>query len=261
MSKSLRSTLLVGTVRHRRMHPTTYSLEHDVWYFGLHLDELARVFSSTRLLRRNRRGVMAFWDQDFLPRHATDLARDFADHLRSTGVQAGPGWRIELIANVRVLGYVFNPAAFYLCRDENGLLRTVVVEVHNTYGERHLYTLLPATTPGAVEDTFSASMAKSFFVSPFIGPDGRYRVTVRERGDDLQIAIALREGDQPLLATSLLLRRIPLTKANLLRQLLRHPLVTYRTTALIHWHALRLWLGGVPFLHHAARPLTAEKGQ
>jgi len=261
MSESLCSTLLVGTVRHRRTHPTSYALEHDVWYFGLRLDELGRVFSSTSLLRRNRRGVMAFWDEDFLPQRATDLPRDFADHLRSAGIHTDDHWQIELIANVRVLGYVFNPASFYLCRDVSGLLRAVVVEVHNTYGERHLYTLLPATAPRAVEDAFSASMAKDFFVSPFIGPDGRYRVTVRERGDDIQIAIALREGDQPLLATSLLLRRIPLTKANLLRQLLRHPLVTYRTTALIHWHALRLWLRGVPFLHHAGKPLAAEKGQ
>ncbi len=261
MTPSLRSTLLVGKVRHRRTHPTTYALEHDVWYFGLRLDELARVFSTTRLLGRNRRAMMAFWDEDFLPQRATDLAHDFAGHLRSAGIHVGDDWQIELVANVRVLGYVFNPATFYLCRDERGLLRAVVVEVHNTYGERHLYTLLPTTAAPSEEDSFSASMAKDFFVSPFIGPDGRYRVTVRERADELQIAIALRESDQPLLATSLLLRRIPLTGANLLRQLLRHPLVTYQTTALIHWHALRLWLRGVPFLHHAPKQFSAEKGQ
>ena len=45
------------------------------------------------------------------------------------------------------LGYVFDPASFFLCRDADGVLRVVVVEVHNTHGERHLYTLRPAAGP------------------------------------------------------------------------------------------------------------------
>ncbi len=51
---------------------------------------------------------------------------------------------MTLVTNLRILGYVFNPASFFLCRDERGTLRVVVVEVHNTFGERHLYTLHPA---------------------------------------------------------------------------------------------------------------------
>jgi DUF1365 family protein len=43
-----------------------------------------------------------------------------------------------------------------------------------------------------------------------------------------------------------------LNDRNVLRMLLRHPLQPQRTIALIHWHALRLWLRGVPFLHHGA---------
>jgi DUF1365 family protein len=260
MTQPLRSTLMVGTVRHRRTNPTSYALEHDVWYFGLRLDELPEVFALTRLLRRNRRAVVSFRDADFLPQVAADLPRDFADHLRTEGLDAA-GWQVELIANLRVFGYVFNPASFYLCRDTDGLLRAVVVEVHNTYGDRHLYTLRPTTPVAAEGAAFSSSMAKDFFVSPFIGPDGRYRVTVRERGTNLNLAIALRDGDELVLATSLVLHRRPLTRANLVRLLARNPLVTYRTIALIHWHALRLWLKGVPFLHHAARPELAEDGR
>ena len=71
---------------------------------------------------------------------ATDLPRDIRAHLRAEGV-APEGWRVTLVTNLRVLGYVFNPASFFLCRDARGTLRVVVVEVHNTFGERHLYTL------------------------------------------------------------------------------------------------------------------------
>ncbi len=260
MTRRLRSTLLVGTVQHRRTQPKAYALQHAVWYFGLRLDELPQVFALTRLLRRNRRAVVSFRDEDFLPQRASDLPTDFAQHLRAEGF-ATDGWHVELIASLRVLGYTFNPAAFYLCRDADDLLRAVVVEVHNTYGERHLYTLRPATPPSMAGDAFSSSMEKAFFVSPFIGPVGRYRVTVRERGTRLNVAIALRDGDQPLLATSLELRRLPLTRTNLVRLLLRDPVITYRTIALIHWHAVRLWLRGVPFHHHGAPGRLAEHGR
>ena len=63
--------------------------------------------------------------------------------LRTEG-EDPTGWRITLVTNPRVLGYVFNPASFYLCRDGDGILRVVIVEVHNTHLERHLYTLRPS---------------------------------------------------------------------------------------------------------------------
>jgi DUF1365 family protein len=127
----------------------------------------------------------------------------------------------------------------------------VVVEVHNTFGERHLYTLRPERDGAA----FVASMDKAFYVSPFIDMDARYTVHVRDEEAGLRIAIEEREAGQPLLTTSLVLERVPLTDANLGRLLLRHPLVTHKTIGMIHWHALRLWLRGVRFRRH--RPVAS----
>jgi DUF1365 family protein len=248
----VRSHLLEGRVQHRRVRPFSYALEHDVWYVALDLGELDEVARRVRLLRRNRPGIVEFRDADHLPEPATDVATEIHAHLRATGVDPD-GWRVTLVTNLRVLGHVFNPASFFLCRDELGRLVSVVVEVHNTFGERHLYTLRGAErTPGGADGPFVASMAKSFYVSPFIGPDGRYSVHVRDHAGGLRIAINLREDDGPLLSTSLVLRRIPLTDRWLLRMLLRHPLVTHTTVGLIHWHALRLWRRGAPFFRHRA---------
>jgi DUF1365 family protein len=241
----MNSHLLHGKVRHQRSRVTNYALEHDVYYFALDLDELDQTTSRLPLIARNRRALVTFRDDDHLPERATDLPSDLRRHLRREGIEIGHG-RITLVTNLRVLGYVFNPASFYLCRDTAGALVAVVVEVHNTYGERHLYTLRPEV-PGR---GFSAQMDKAFHVSPFIGPDGRYRVTVREEADRLSIGIGLRDGQGTLLATSLVLRRRPLTTLGLLRTLLRHPLMTQRTIVLIHWHALRLWLRRVPLLRY-----------
>ena len=248
----MRSHLLEGTVRHRRARPSVYALEHDVYYAALDLDELDLVDERLRLWSRNRRNVLEFRDRDHWPVPAEDLRATVREHLRAAG-EDPTDWRITLVTNPRTLGHVFNPASFYLCRDASGVLRVVVVEVHNTHLERHLYTLRPSTptdTAPAEDEPFVASMGKDFYVSPFIDLAGRYTVHVADRPRDLRIAINLRMGDGPLLSTSLVLARRSLTDRTIVRMLVRHPLVTLKTLGMIHWHALRLWRRGIPFQRH-----------
>jgi DUF1365 family protein len=241
----MRSHLLDGTVRHRRARPFVYELEHDVYYAALDLSELDEVARANRLLGRNRRGVLSFRDRDHMDPPADDVAAAIDAHLRSDGVDPD-GWRITLVTNLRVFGYVFNPASFFLCRDVQGVLRVVVIEVHNTHGERHLYTLRPA----GESDDFRASMDKDFYVSPFLEMAGSYTVRVRDEAARLRITINEHEDDELKLHASLDLRRIPMTDRNLARMLLRHPLVTHRTIAMIHLHAWRLWRRGARFNRH-----------
>lgn len=243
----LRSHLLEGKVRHRRSGPVEYALEHDVYYAALDLAELDDVARSVRLIGRNRRNALEFRDADHWPEPATDIRETVLAHLRAHG-EDPTGWRITLVTNLRVLGYVFNPASFYLCRDAGGDLRVVVVEVHNTHLERHLYTLRPEA-PGP---RFRASMDKDFYVSPFIDMEGRYTVHVRDEPAGLRIAINERQGERPVIATSLVLGRRRLSDRAVLRMLLRHPLMTQRTMALIHVHAWRLWRRGARFQRHGA---------
>jgi DUF1365 family protein len=254
----MRSHLLEGIVRHRRAGPVEYALEHEVYYLALDLSELDQVTTSSRIVGRNRRAILEFRDDDHWPGGTADLHSTVLEHLRSVGEDPS-GWRITLVTNLRVLGYVFNPASFYLCRDAAGALRVVVVEVHNTHLERHLYTLRPER-PGA---RFVASMDKAFYVSPFIDMEGRYTVHVADEPGSLRIAINERRAGAPVIATSLVLRRRRLTDRMALRMLMKHPLMTQRTMVLIHVHAWRLWRRGAPFRRHgeavaasAARPAT-----
>ena len=242
----MRSHLLHGVVRHRRARPFTYGLQHGVFYAALDLEELDRLDGSLRLFRRNRPGLVAFRDDDHLDPPASDVRAGLIEHLRAEG-EDPTGWRIMLVANLRVAGYVFDPASFFLCRDADGVLRVVVVEVHNTHGERHLYTLRPRD-PGS--ETFVAAMDKAFYVSPFIEVRGGYVVRVRDEPARLRITINQHQPEGLELHASLDLARRPLTDRNLLRLLLRHPFLPQRTTALIHWHALRLWLRGARFRRH-----------
>ena len=244
---ALRSHVLEGTVRHRRVRPFDYALEHRVWYLALDIDEIDEVARRHRLLTRNGRNALVFRDDDHLDPPADDVARRIREHLAAGGHDAAD-WHITLVSYPRVLGHVFNPASFFLCRDASGDLRIVVVEVHNTHLERHLYTLEPQTANGG--PLFQSAMDKTFYVSPFITVAGGYTVRVRDEPESLRIAIDQGDADGGLLYTSLVLRRRVLSDRTLLRMLLRYPFVTRTTIGMIHWHALRLWRRGAPFHRH-----------
>ena len=243
----MRSHLLEGKVRHRRSSPFVYELEHDVWYFALDLDEIDEVASKLRLVSRNRFNVLTFRDDDHMLTPAGSLAESVREHLSSNGVDPAD-WRITLVTNLRILGHVFNPASFYLCRDDSGELRVVIVEVNNTHGERRLYTLWPERRG----EEHRASMEKDFYVSPFIDMDAGYTVRTWDRPKELRIAINETEHGSPVLTASLVLRRLPATNRILGRLLIRYPFVTLKTVGAIYWHALRLWLKGAAFHRHGA---------
>jgi len=242
----VRSHLLEGVVRHRRHRPFAYALEHRVFYVALDIDEFDEVPRRLRSVSRGRCNLLSFRDEDHFDPPAVDVRATILDHLRREGIDPG-GWQITLVTNLRVLGYVFNPASFFLCRDRAGELQAVIVEVHNTHGERHLYSLRgEAGAPGFVD-----SMEKAFYVSPFIEIAGQYTVRVRDDASRLRITINEDPGDGLLLHTSLDLVRRRFTDRMVLRMLVRHPFVTHKTIGMIHWHALRLWLRGAPFHRHS----------
>jgi DUF1365 family protein len=243
----MRSHLLEGKVRHRRSRPFVYELEHDVFYLALDLSELDRI-GRLKLLGRNRWRPFTFRDDDHWLPPAADLRQSVLGHLRAEAFIGVEDWRITLIAYPRVLGHEFNPASFFLCRDPEGVLQVVIVEVHNTHGERRLYTLRPTETRAA----HVASMDKDFYVSPFISLDARYTVRVQDRPDQVRIVIDETEGGEPVLQASVVGRRRPLDDRALLRMLVRYPLVTLKTIGMIHWHALRLWRRGARFHSHGA---------
>lgn len=245
-ASDLRSHLLRGVVRHRRTQPMPYELEHDVFYFAFDLDEMDEVDRRLRLYSRGRRNVLSFRDTDHFVPDATDLRSAVHGHLREEGFDTD-GWRITFIATPRVLGYQFNPASFYLCRDRAGVMQVVIVEVHNTHHERRLYTLRPERQGKAWVD----DMDKDFYVSPFIDMDAHYTVRVQDDPDRVRIAITETELGKPLLTATLVASRFRLTNRSVLRTLLRVPFATQKTIVAIHLHAWRMWRRGFTFRRHS----------
>jgi hypothetical protein len=199
-----------------------------------------------RLFARNRRAALTLRDSDHWLPPAADLRESVHGHLREEGYDSC-GWRITFIATPRVLGYQFNPASFYLCRDSQGVMQTIIVEVHNTHGERRLYTLRPERQGKAWVD----AMDKDFYVSPFIDMDAHYTVRVQDDPGRVRIAMTETEHGVPLLTATLVAERKRLTDRVLLRTLLSIPLATQKTILAIHLHAWRMWRRGFTFHRHS----------
>jgi uncharacterized protein len=220
-------------VRHVRRQRLDRAFGHDVYLWLVDLDALPQV---PRWLRPFAR----FQARDHLGDPRRTLRQNLDAWLAGQGVDL-QGGQVLMLANARLLGYVFNPITVYWCHRPDGALECVVAEVHNTYGERHCYLLRP-------DATGRAETAKDFYVSPFLSVDGHYTMSLREPGDRLAISVTLRQHGVAALTATVVGTRRPATPTALARMLLRHPLVTQRTSALIRRHGIALWLRRLPVI-------------
>lgn len=205
------------------------------------------------LFGRNRAGLTSLQDRDHggPPGKGAGAAwaRDVLAEHNVAGVQ-----RIDLLAQPRVMGHVFNPVSFWLCRTGEGALIAVIAEVTNTYGDRHSYICFHEDLrPIAPEDHLKAT--KILYVSPFQPVEGGYTFRFDIRKDRIGIWIDYTAGNGGLIAT-LTGKRKPLTNGGILRAMIRRPFGARRVLALIHWQALKLWWKGAAF---RTRPMPPEK--
>lgn len=156
-------------IDHIRTGPLRHRVRLSTYLWLVDLDRLPRLPALLRPLAR-------FDPRDHFGGTAPTLRAGLDRFLAAQGEQP-PGGQVLMLANARVLGYVFNPLTLYWCHDTGGALRCVVAEVHNTYGERHGY-LLHTDVHGR------ADTAKELYVSPFHGVDGRYRMHLPEPGSN-----------------------------------------------------------------------------
>jgi DUF1365 family protein len=244
----VRSGLYEGTLMHSRRTPVRNAFTYPVSFFLLDLDELPELDRRLRLLSVNRPNLVSFRDRDHFAGDGTPAKEAVVRFCAEGGVDVdGP---VLALTQLRVLGYVFNPVTFYWCHRADGSLACMVAELNNTFGER-LPELLPGPGP-------RYEQRKRLHVSPFMGLDQEYEYAFGEPGDTVWARMHVRESGDRLLTAVLHGERRELTNASLARALVRHPLMPWQVTALIHWQALRLWRKHVPF-HHKP-PFDPETG-
>ena len=251
----------IGEVRHTRLRPAPNAFVYPTYFLLLPMRSLRR--QPAPALARNRRGWLSFHDRDHGDGGVDSLAW-IESMLASESIGDADG-EIWLHCYPRVLGFVFKPVSFWYCHRADGSLAAVVVEVNNTFGQRHCYLLRGESLAFGREQR----VAKAFYVSPFCAVAGDYRF--RFLRTDLHPADGATRNVQPrtlaridhhdehglLLQTSVsgVLQR--LTRRSVARAFFRIPVLTLAIVARIHWQAVKLWLKRVPLVARPAPPVSS----
>lgn len=241
-----------GQVRHLRLKPARNAFAYRTYFLMLPMRSLQSAEASPSPMPRNRWAPLSFYD---------------CDHGDGRGLEAGGAlaWLDELLAREgvtdadgevwlhcypRVLGFTFKPVSFWYCHRKDASLRAIVVEVNNTFGQRHCYLLDPAR--------FGAELRtdKVFHVSPFCPVEGgyRFRFMVDAARQRTVARIDYDDALGPVLQTSVSGTLEPITPAALRHALLRYPLMTLAVVGRIHWQALRLFFKRVGFFRLPTPP-------
>jgi predicted NAD/FAD-binding protein/DUF1365 family protein len=220
------------TVRHTRRTPFRRTFTHRSHTWVVDLDDLPDhgllgTFEARDHLGDPASSIRANLDA-FVARHGIDLT----------------GGRVVMAAHARALGHCFNPISVHWCWDAAGRHVATVVEVHNTYGDRHAYLVRP-------DELGRAATPKAMYVSPFHGTDGDYHLVLPVPHDDrLDLAVTLTTGDGASFSASLTGRRTTATPR-------RAAAAALRGSLLIRLHGIVLWLRRLPV---QPRPAHVQEG-
>lgn len=225
------TSLFLTTIGHTRTSPVRHRFEHKScsWLVDL-ADVDARGRSCT--LPGGLRSAVRFRSRDHLGDPALAWLENVARFAAAHGVDLRGG-TVTALTNGRTLGHVFNPITLYWCHDTERRLACVIAEVHNTYGQRHAYLLHP-------DERSVADAEKAFYVSPFNDVSGRYRMSVPQPTDRVDVTVVLHRDDQRPFVATWSGHRVH-GGADLARACLRLPLSAWLVSARIRWQGIKLW--------------------
>lgn len=250
VSAEPRAHVIRTTVKHARHTPVKHRFTHRSWMWLVDLDHLPD------------HGRASWWRGSFDDRDhfsaSSDEQRSIRDRVLCTLADHGltaPVGRIRMAAMPRAWGNGFNPLSVFWCDTPTGLPLAAVMEVQNTYGDRHAYVVRP-------DDAGDAAAEKEFYVSPFHGTDGEYRIHVPwpERGQ-VRIGIALRgdRGDDSYRFAASVHGETVHDGEPGWSDTVRAAPAALVTTVLIRVHGVWLWIRGLPIQPRPAGGLRRRR--
>ena len=220
--------IYASTIGHTRRRPFRRTFTHRSHTWLVDLDDLpdhgALGWLTGRFEARDHLG-----DPDRSLRDNVD--RFLADRGVTLDGPEGRG-RVLMAAMPRAFGTGFNPISVFWCFGPDGAQRAVVVEVRNTYGDRHAYLVHP-------DEQGRARTDKQMYVSPFHGTDGHYELAVPVPGDRLDVAVTLHTDQGAPFSAWLRGEATEVTP-------LRAAPAALRTAVLIRAHGIWLWARRLP---------------
>jgi DUF1365 family protein len=226
--------IIRGVVLHKRRAPFTHALKFANYMWEIELTKPLPAFVARRLKPADHFGGEA--------PSVLEAVKTFA---ASAEENVRPDDRVVMVTSLRTTGYVFNPLSVYWCYGSDGVCRWAIMEIHNTYGDRHAHVIHP-------DAQGKAKVSKEFYVSPFFTIDGEYETRTSIDGDNVVLVVNLFQNNEFVFSASFTGKAKEASQLNRLFAVIRTPFSTLQAMTRIRIHGIWLWLRRLPVI---ARPI------
>ena len=236
--------LFSGRVKHTRFIPFKHNLDYKATYFWIDIKEK----KTHKFFAWNKFSLFSFFENDF-----GDIKRNKNQSLFSYYESQLRKFKISNIKNIKVLcmprflNYVFNPISVFICYNRNSKPIAVILEVSNTFGEKHSYVT-------KVSKNCSFKTRKKFHVSPFFNVKGEYKINFSINQKTTKLNINYFDGKNKLLNANFIGIRKRMDGENLLRLVFTNFFQNLTVTLGIHYEALKLLAKGAMYKKKPKKP-------
>jgi len=231
------SEIFIGEVMHHRIKPIDHIFSYPVTNLFIDLKDSPESLPRSPFFGINKKRLISLFDKDYIKPSSNSWLQKATEALGDIAAEVK---EIKVLTSPKYLGYVFNPVSFYICFSALKKLRAVLVEINNTFGERHIY-LIDQFEGDSLETGLTAKHPKAFYVSPFNDLMGDYEYKLRYSNDLLEIGINIRRDGEIVFRSGIKGRLSPFTPNSLLTKLVLSPLRLWSAMPLIVWQAAKLY--------------------
>ena len=205
---------------HERLIPKNHRFNYPSTFFHFQLDSLKSLSERHAYFGYNQRRLIEIRDTDYLRGKQISILRQLEEFI---GLEEAEE-RTLLISSPRYFGTAFNPVNFYFRLNAKDEILKALVEVNNTFGDRHLYPIKNLCKEASGK--YTGTSPKAFHVSPFNSMEGEYHFRFEINNERLFLGIDLFKKGECTMKTYLCGKAYALNSRNLIKYSFWHPLDT-----------------------------------
>lgn len=231
-----------GKIIHKRNKDTKNFFDYSAPYVCLNLNQTKKIHS---LLSINKFNCLSIFNKQHGYRDKNKNLLNFSQDIANKyNIKFN---RISFISIPSILGYSFNPISFYLFLNDKDELVAILYEVKNTFGDQVHYLSLG--------DFSNKKFQKNMYVSPFIGMDCYYKISVKLK-NKYNFLCSINQFDSKnnqIFYASIDLTLKKIRSFNVLIFFISNIFGSIKAISLIHYQALKLFCKKSKFFKYSNR--------
>ena len=238
------SFIIFAKVMHKRLVPKVNQFVYDVFYICFDIAKINNL--SKKIFSLNKFNLFSFYEKDYGPKDGSSIENWAWNILKNQQIDKNIN-KIFLFTHPRVLGYVFNPASFFFCLDQEEKLQAVIVQVSNTFGENHCYLVFNKDSSPILQNQWLEA-DKEFHVSPFFKIEGCYKFRFIFEQNKIAVWIDYFTNEKTLLTSVICKKEVDFDYLNLILAFIKIPFMTFKIIILIHIQALKIVIKKIKYI-------------